>query len=70
MRIGRSSGSISSGRVKLTRLNGCIYVDNVVRELLEHENVGENESLVTKVGREESVTATLVSTVCSSVSKK
>jgi predicted O-methyltransferase YrrM len=51
--------------VKLARGNGCIYVDNVVRELLEHENVGENESLVTKVGREESVTATLISTISS-----
>lgn len=55
--------------VKLTRGSGCIYVDNVVRELLEHENVGENESLVTKVGREESVTATLVSTVSSHKAK-
>jgi predicted O-methyltransferase YrrM len=55
--------------VKLTRGNGCIYVDNVVRELLEHENVGEDESLVTKVGREESVTATLVSTVSSHKAK-
>lgn len=54
-----------SWAVKLTREKGCIYVDNVVRELLEHENVGENESLVTKVGREEKVTATLVSTVSS-----
>lgn len=55
--------------VKLTRGNGCIYVDNVVRELLEHENVGENESLVTKVGREEKVIATLVSTVSSHKTK-
>jgi predicted O-methyltransferase YrrM len=51
--------------VKLARANGCIYVDNVVRELLEHENVGENESLVTKVGRQEGVTATLISTISS-----
>ena len=50
---------------KLTRVNGCIYVDNVVRELLEGENLGEEESLVTKVGREEKVTATLVSTISS-----
>lgn len=49
--------------VKLARGNGCIYVDNVVRELLESENVGEGESLVTKVGREEKITATLVSTI-------
>jgi predicted O-methyltransferase YrrM len=54
-----------SWAVKLTRKNGCIYVDNVVRELLEHETVGENENLVTKVGREENVIATLVSTVSS-----
>jgi predicted O-methyltransferase YrrM len=51
--------------VKLTRGNGCIYVDNVVREILESESVGEGESLVTKVGREENVTATLVSTISS-----
>ena len=50
--------------VKLTRGNGCIYVDNVVRELLESENVGEgDESLVTKVGRMDTVSATLVSTI-------
>jgi predicted O-methyltransferase YrrM len=49
--------------MKLTRGNGCIYVDNVVRELFEDESVFEGESLVTKVGREEKVSATLVSTV-------
>lgn len=48
--------------VKLTRQNGCIYVDNVVQELLESESL-ESESLVTKVGREENVNATLISTV-------
>jgi hypothetical protein len=31
--------------------------------MLESEDVGESESLVTKVGRVEGVTATLVSTV-------
>ena len=48
--------------VKLTRFQGCIYVDNVIRELLESGNVEENkESLVTKVGKmDEEVTATLV----------
>jgi predicted O-methyltransferase YrrM len=51
--------------VKLARANGCIYVDNVVRELLESGKVGEGESLVTKVGREKKVTATLVSTISS-----
>ena len=51
--------------VKLTRGNGCIYVDNVVRQLLEKRYVDEGESLVTKVGKEENVTATLISTVSS-----
>ena len=50
--------------IKLTRVNGCIYVDNVVRELLESETLGKHdESLVTKVGKEDKVTATLISTV-------
>lgn len=51
--------------VKLTRLNGCIYVDNVVRELLEYEDIGKRESLLTKVGKDERVKATLISTVSS-----
>ena len=52
--------------IKLARGNGCIYVDNVIRELLESETVGEgDESLVTKVGREERVDATIVSTISS-----
>lgn len=49
--------------MKLVRGNGCIYVDNVVRELLEHEDVGEGDSLVTRVGKVGGVDATLVSTV-------
>ena len=52
--------------VKLARGNGCVYVDNVIRELLESETVGEgDESLVTKVGGEERVDATVVSTISS-----
>ena len=52
--------------VKLARGSGCIYVDNVVRELLDSEKVGEgDESLVTKVGRMDTVSATLVSTISS-----
>ena len=50
--------------VRLTRGNGCIYVDNVVRELLNGEKL-ENDSLVTKVGMEEKVNATLISTISS-----
>ena len=49
--------------VKLTRVNGCIYVDNAVRELLKSENVGEGETLIAKVGTEEKVMATVVSVV-------
>jgi predicted O-methyltransferase YrrM len=51
--------------IRLTRVGGCIYVDNVVRELLESEREEGEESLVTKAGREERVQATLISTVSS-----
>lgn len=52
--------------VKLTRPKGCVYVDNVIRELLESEATdGTKESLVTKVGRDDRVTATLVPVVSS-----
>lgn len=56
--------------VKLTRANGCIYVDNVIRELLEHENVGEGETLLTKVGRDKRVDATLVPVLSSHKGKE
>ncbi|KAJ9133712.1 S-adenosyl-L-methionine-dependent methyltransferase [Pleurostoma richardsiae] len=50
--------------VKLTRSKGAIYVDNVVRALLGSGATDPGtESLVTKVGRDTRVTATLVSTV-------
>ena len=49
--------------VKLTRPKGCIYVDNVIRELFAHENIGEGETLLTRVGRDERVDAALVPTV-------
>lgn len=52
--------------VKLTRKGGGIYVDNVVRELLESDAIdGSKESLITKVGKDDRVTTTLVSTVTS-----
>ncbi|ORY60738.1 O-methyltransferase [Pseudomassariella vexata] len=52
--------------VRLTRAKGGIYVDNVVRQLLESETTDAGtESLMTKVGRDERVTATLVPTVSS-----
>ncbi|KAK0713401.1 O-methyltransferase [Lasiosphaeria miniovina] len=50
--------------VKLTRPRGAIYVDNVVRALVENETLDKTkESLVTRVGRDERVRATLVPTV-------
>jgi len=48
--------------VKLVKSGGCVYVDNVVRCLLEDEKPGEGENLVTRVGRLNGVQATLVST--------
>ncbi|PVH70843.1 S-adenosyl-L-methionine-dependent methyltransferase [Cadophora sp. DSE1049] len=49
--------------VKLTRKGGVIYVDNVVRELFEGGDVEGRETLVSKVGAMEGVSATLISTV-------
>ena len=54
--------------VKLTRGNGCIYVDNVVREMLEMRMLGMVASGY-EGRREEGVTATLVSTISSHKSK-
>lgn len=55
--------------VKLTRVGGCIYVDNVVRQIFEEiEAQGGKEStenMITKVGSEKKVTATLISTISS-----
>jgi predicted O-methyltransferase YrrM len=51
--------------IALTREGGCIYVDNVVRELFEHHDFDKQETLLTKVGSETKVQATLMSTVSS-----
>lgn len=53
--------------VKLMRGRGCIFVDNVVREMLESDQVsGKGKGgLVAKVGKDERVQATLVPTVSS-----
>ena len=52
--------------VKLTRKKGCIYVDNVVRELIESQNLDvDSKSLVTSAGKNDKVTATLIQTVSS-----
>ncbi|OAA55189.1 O-methyltransferase, family 3 [Cordyceps fumosorosea ARSEF 2679] len=47
--------------VQLTRKNGCIFVDNVVQELITCHggDVGEG-TLVARIGKESNVTATLV----------
>ncbi|KAH7009512.1 O-methyltransferase, partial [Ilyonectria destructans] len=50
--------------VKLTRPKGLIYVDNVVRALIDSGATDSTrESLVTKIGRDGRVTATLVPVV-------
>lgn len=51
--------------VKLARKGGAVYVDNVVRELLEQDDLGEREGLVSKVGqlKGKGVQASLISTV-------
>jgi predicted O-methyltransferase YrrM len=51
--------------MKLTRPKGCIYVDNVVRTLLNTGDLAEGETLLTRVGREKAVDASLVTTVSS-----
>lgn len=54
--------------VRLTRPNGCIYVDNVPRVMREELDAGKDlatESLVAKVGTDERVTATFVHTLSS-----
>ena len=51
--------------MKLTRPRGCIYVDNVVRRLVETGDMQEGETMLTRVGREKGVQASLVTTVSS-----
>jgi len=51
--------------MKLVPAGGCIIVDNVVREILEHEDEGEADSLLTKIGKAEGVVASLVPTLSS-----
>lgn len=49
--------------VKLTRPKGCIYVDNVVRGILETGGGEEEEkTLISRIGKDQRVTATLVPT--------
>jgi predicted O-methyltransferase YrrM len=51
--------------MNLTRPRGCIYVDNVVRKLVETGDLQEGETLLTRVGRESGVQASLMTTVSS-----
>jgi predicted O-methyltransferase YrrM len=56
--------------IPLLRSKGCIYVDNVVRELLESGAVhGRKDSLVTRVGSDKRVSATLIPTVATHKTK-
>ncbi|KAH8646289.1 S-adenosyl-L-methionine-dependent methyltransferase [Xylariales sp. PMI_506] len=52
--------------VKLTRQNGCILLDDVVPAIIKDGKTEEgSESILTKIGRDERVKATLVPTVSS-----
>lgn len=48
--------------VKLTRPNGCIFLDDVVASMFRHDQVGKEgkENILTRVGKDERVDATLV----------
>lgn len=54
--------------VKATRHRGCIYVDNVARQMREEIVEGRSsgsDSLVARIGKDERVTATMIQTVSS-----
>jgi predicted O-methyltransferase YrrM len=52
--------------VKLTRVNGCVFLDDVVVSMIQDGHIEENsESILTKIGRDGRVKATLVPTVAS-----
>lgn len=63
MRIGGEQWECFEQAVGLVRKGGVVYVDNVVREMFEGGDVGGRETLVSKVGGMEGVSATLISTV-------
>ena len=63
-----SQGAYFDAAVDLVRTNGCIYVDNVVRELFEEIEEGKNivtESMLAKVGNDDRVVATMITTASS-----
>jgi predicted O-methyltransferase YrrM len=52
--------------VRLTRGGGCVFLDDVVASMFKNGEVEEGkESVITKIGRDERVRATLVPTVAS-----
>ena len=54
--------------MNLVRTKGCIYVDNVVRELFEEIDEGKDivkESMLAKVGKDDRVVATMITTASS-----
>ena len=52
--------------VKLTRVNGCVFLEDVVASMMSDGLTDEkSESVMTKIGRDERVKATLVPTVVS-----
>lgn len=55
-----------SWAVKLTRVNGCVFLDDVVASMIKDGHTEEgSESILTKIGQDERVKATLVPTVVS-----
>jgi predicted O-methyltransferase YrrM len=52
--------------VKLTRPNGCVFLDDVVVSMLKNGQMAEGgDSILTQIGKDERVMATLVPTVVS-----
>ncbi|KAL7912253.1 S-adenosyl-L-methionine-dependent methyltransferase [Trichoderma velutinum] len=51
--------------VKLTRPNGCIFLDDVIPSMIKNGQEEGGETILTKVGRDERVQATLMPTVAS-----
>lgn len=52
--------------VKLTRVNGCVFLDDVVVSMIQDGHIEErSDSILTKIGRDGRVKATLVPTVAS-----
>lgn len=46
--------------VRLTRPNGCVFMDDVVASMFRYDDVGKEDNVLAKVGNDERVQATLV----------